>query len=236
MKTYLNNTIILFDMVKHIAIILDGNRRFGRKKGKKQWEGHLEGAKKVEELINWCIELGIKEVTLYSFSTENFKRPEKEVNFLFDQFRKHITKLMNDKRIEKEGICVRFIGRLSLFPDDLQEHMNELMEKTKENNKFKINFAMAYGARAEIVDAVNKILSKGLENVDEGVFSEYLYLKDSPDLLIRPGGEKRLSNFLLWQLSYSELYFTEKLWPEFTKEDLVEAIEEFGERERRFGL
>ena len=219
----------------HIAIILDGNRRYAMKHKLELYKGHEIGAKKVEQLLDWCYELGVKELTLYSFSTENFNRNEREVGFLMGLFRNQLKRLINDKRLDKNKIRVNFIGRLALFPKDIQDEMEDIMKKTKKYDKFTVNFAMGYGSKQEIVDAVNKLLSKKANNVDENSFEDYLYLKSKPDLLIRPGGELRVSNFLLWQMAYTELYFTERLWPEFTREDLVKAIEDYKKRERRFG-
>ena len=229
----------------HIGVILDGNRRYAKKNNIHAWEGHKEGAKKIDELIEWCKEIKIKELTLYAFSIENFERPEKEKAVLFNLFRAKIKKLKKDKKIEEDKIGINFIGRLDMFPKDIYEGMQELMERTKNNNnnnnKFKINFAMAYGGRQEIVDAVKKIsnsVKKGElkeEEIDEKVVGENIYLSDEPDLIIRPGGERRVSNFLIWQSYYSEWYFTDKLWPEFTKEDFVDAVKDFKNRERRFG-
>ena len=226
---------------KHIAIILDGNRRFAKKQGLEVWKGHSFGAKKVEDLLKWCRELGIKELTLYSFSMDNFKRPEREKKAIFGLFRKNFEKLEKDDRLMKNGIKVRFIGRLQMFPKEIGECMQRLMEKTNENERFKVNFAMAYSGKAEITDSVRKIINKinskeiNIENVDEDLIKNNLYLSSEPDIFIRPGGEKRMSDFLLWQSSYSELIFLEKLWPEFTKEDLIWCIGEFKRRERRFG-
>lgn len=219
----------------HIALVLDGNRRFSRKHKLVLWKGHELGAKKVEELLDWCYELGVKELTLYSFSTENFNRNEREICFLMNLFKNQLKRLRDDKRLDKDKINVNFIGRLALFPKDIQDEMEDIMEKTKKYDKFTVNFAMGYGSRQEIVDAVNKLLKKGIKEVSEKEFENCLYLKDAPDLLIRPGGELRVSNFLLWQMAYTELYFTERLWPEFTKKDLIKAIESYKKRERRFG-
>ena len=224
-----------------IAIILDGNRRYAKKQGLKSWQGHKFGAEKVKDILKWCQELGIKELTLYTFSTDNFNRPEQEKKVLFSLFKENIKNLKNDERLDKDGIQVRFIGRLQLFPKDIQKEMHEVMEKTKDYNNFKLNFAMAYGGRAEIVDATKKIIKKIKNNeinendIDENLLNENLYLNNSIDILIRPGGEKRISDFLLWQMAYSELFFIEKLWPEFSKEDLINIINEFKSRERRFG-
>lgn len=225
---------------KHIAIILDGNRRYGEKIGNKL-KGHVHGAKKVQELFKWCRDLGVKELTLYTFSVENFNRDKKEVDYIMSLFRQQIKRFKDDKKLQESGVRVNFIGRLGLFPKDIQENMEEVMNKTKENKEFKINFAMGYGGRSEIVDAVKKIIKKVKdkefkeEDIDENLIGENLYLKNDPDIVIRPGGEKRVSNFLLWQANYSEWFFMDKLWPEFTKDDLVKIIEEFKERGRRFG-
>ena len=220
---------------KHIAIILDGNRRYAMQHGLKPWMGHKKGSENVKNLLGWCKELGVRELTLYAFSVENFKRDKKEVDFLMRLFREQMKRLERDRSIDKNRIQVSFIGRLSLFPENIQESMKKVMEKTKRYGGFKINFATGYGGRAEIVDAVNKIVGKKIKKVDEKTITENLYLSDEPDLVIRTGGEKRVSNFLIWQSYYSEWHFTDKLWPELTKEDLVKAIEDFGKRKRRFG-
>ena len=226
---------------KHIAIILDGNRRFAKKQGLEVWKGHSFGAKKVEDLLKWCRDLGIKELTLYSFSMDNFKRPEREKKAIFGLFRKNFEKLEKDERLMKNGIKVRFIGKIGMFPKDIQESMQRLMEKTNENERFKVNFAMAYSGKAEITDSVRKIINKlnnksiNINDINEEMIKNNLYLGSEPDIFIRPGGEKRMSDFLIWQSAYSELFFLDKLWPEFTKEDLVDIIEEFKGRERRFG-
>ena len=228
------------DNPEHIALILDGNRRYGKKIGSKL-KGHVVGAKKVEELFDWCKELGIKEVTLYTLSTENFNRPKEEVDYLMGLFKRQLKRLKKDKRVNEGEVKVNFIGRLGLFPSDLKEDMDKLMEKTAGNEGFIVNFAVGYGGRAEIVDSIANIIKKiknkdiEIEDIDEKLVSENLYLQSEPDIMIRPGGEKRMSNFLLWECAYSELFFLDKLWPEFEKEDLVKIIEEYKERERRFG-
>ena len=227
--------------INHIGLILDGNRRFSKKLMKEPWKGHEYGAKKIEELLDWTSEIGIKELTLYCFSIENFNRPEKEFNYLMDLFRKEIPNLISDKRVNENEIKVNFIGRIDKFPDDIKENMINVMEKTKHHNKFILNFAMAYGGRTEIIDAVKKIVDEtkqgkiSSEDIDEDFFKEYLYLQSEPDLIIRTSGEQRISGFLLWQGSYSEFCFCKKLWPEFTKEDFVKIIDDFKKRERRFG-
>jgi len=223
------------DVPKHIAVILDGNRRYATKVGISKFKGHEKGFNKIKELLQWCVDLGVKEVTLYCFSTENFNRDKDEVNYLFDLFRKKIKDFKKDKVIHDNKVRIRIVGRLSMFPEDMQKEMKEVMEMTKNYDKYALNLAMAYGGKIEIVDAIKRIIAKGIKQVDEKVIKENLYLPDDVDLLIRPGGEKRLSNFLLWQNSYSELLFTDRLWPEFSKQDFIEAIEWFKNRERRFG-
>ena len=220
---------------KYIAIILDGNRRYAKKFGLPKLKGHEKGFNKIKDLLKWCTELGIKEATLYCFSTENFKRDKKEIDYLFDLFRKKIGDFKKDRTIHKNKVKISFIGRLSMFPKDMQKAMKDVMEATKNYDNYKLNLALAYGSRNEIVDAFKKIMSKGIKEIDENVVKENLYLPDDVDILIRPGGEKRLSNFLLWQSAYTELIFIEKLWPEFTKKDLIWCIEEYNRRERRFG-
>jgi len=220
---------------KHVAIILDGNRRYSKKKHIPSFSGHYKGAKKIEELLNWSLELGVKELTLYTFSLENFNRSKKEVQYLFGLFRRNLSKLKNDKRIDKDRIRLSFIGRINMFPKDIQKDMRYLMGKTKKYDNLKLNFAMAYSSKGEVVDMIKKISKKKIKNINEKTVMDNLYLKDSPDLLIRPGGEKRLSNFLLLQMAYTELYFTDKLWPEFSKKDFIKALEEFEKRGRRFG-
>lgn len=224
---------------RHIAIILDGNRRYARKIGLKPWKGHEFGVKKLEQLLEWCRELGIKELTLYSFSTENFKRTKQEKDFLFNIFKQEFNKLRYKEEIYKNKIRINVVGRLHMFPNDIQKSIKDIMKKTKKHNNFIVNFAMAYGGRQEIVDAFKKIIrnSKKLKSdyIDEKMVSDNLYLKSEPDLVIRPGGEVRTSNFLTWQSVYSEWVFINKLWPEFTKGDLMKCINEFNKRERRFG-
>lgn len=226
---------------KHIGIILDGNRRLARRLMLKPWKGHEIGAGKVEKLFNWAKELGIKELTLYAFSMQNFNRPKTEFNYLMDVFEKEFTRLKDDKRLDEDGIRINFIGRIHLFPKEVYESMKVLMEKTKNNSDYIVNFAMAYGGQEEVVDAVKKIgeqIKKGKLNIDDinkEVFSENLYMDHEPELIIRTGGEKRTSNFLIWQSWYSEWFFLEKFWPEFEKEDLINVIEEFNSRQRRFG-
>jgi len=227
---------------KHIAIILDGNRRFAKRLMMKPWMGHEWGFKKVEKLIDWLSELKfVKELTLYAFSMQNFNRPKDEFDYLMKVFKDMCDRFSDDPKIMENGVRINFIGRIHLFPADLQEKMKNISEKTKNNDKYIINIALAYGGREEVIDAVKKVgeqIKKGkldVDKINEEVFSKNLYMESEPDLIIRTGGDKRTSNFLIWQSSYSEWFFLEKTWPEFEKEDLLQVIEEYKQRERRFG-
>ena len=222
--------------VTHLGIILDGNRRYAKKLLREPWKGHDSGAEKVERLFDWCKELGVTELTLYVFSMQNFQRSEKEVSYLMDLFCKFFTSEKIKNKIQQNQIRLHFIGRSHLLPQKVQDLISRLQAETEKNIGFIANFAMAYGGREEIIDGVNKILKEGkLKEVDETTFSKYLQLQSQPDLIIRTGGEKRTSNFLVWQSWYSEWFFLDKYWPEFEKEDLVRVLAEFSQRERRFG-
>lgn len=226
---------------KHVGIILDGNRRFAKKLMLKPWKGHEFGAEKVKKLLEWAKDVGIKELTLYAFSYENFNRPKKEFDYLMYLFRKEFDNLIDNKDIYKNKIKISFLGRLYLFPKDIQERMYRIMDKTKNNDKYIVNFAMAYGGRAEIVDAVKRIGEKikeenlDVKSINEKLFNDNLYMGDDADLIIRTGGEKRTSGFLPWQGTYAELIFVDKSLPEFEKEDFLQCIKEFQSRKRRFG-
>ena len=227
--------------VKHIGIILDGNRRFAKRLMKQPWKGHEWGAQKVELLFSWCKELGIPEITLYAFSLQNFNRPKREFDYLMTIFRKFLDKLKQDPRLKQDNIKVNFIGRIHLFAPDITRRMEAIMALTKSHRRHTFNFALAYGGREEIVDAVQEIgrmIEQGTvasSNISEKLIENHLYMKSNPDLSIRTGGETRTSNFLIWQSNYSEWIFLDKCWPEFEKEDLVQALQEFSRRERRFG-
>ena len=224
---------------RHVGIILDGNRRFSKKLMLKPWKGHEYGAKKIESLLEWCKELNIKEITLYCFSIENFNRPKEEFNYLMNLFKEEFIKLKDDSRLNE--IKVNFIGRINMFPKDVQDSMNVLMERTKNNKPYTLNFAMAYGGRAEVIDATRKIAEQvkngklDVDKINEEVFEKNLYTASEPDLIIRTSGEKRTSGFLIYQGAYAELIFIDKMWPEFEKEDFINAIKEYSNRERRFG-
>jgi tritrans,polycis-undecaprenyl-diphosphate synthase [geranylgeranyl-diphosphate specific] len=218
----------------HIGIIVDGNRRYAKKLGKKPWDGHKEGAKRIEDLFNWCVELNVKELTLYCFSTENFNRENKEVKFLMELFKREFKKLGNDKRVKKNKIKIRFIGDKEKLDKELQHIMKDVEEKTKNYNNFIVNFAIAYSGKQEILSAIRKLI-KDKKEINETNFENCLWLKENPDFIIRTSGEKRTSNFLPWQSAYSEWIFLDKTWPEMAKLDLEKAIKEFNKRERRFG-
>lgn len=226
---------------KHVALILDGNRRFAKKLMLKPWMGHEWGAKKLEQLLEWCRELDIKEVTLYVFSWENFNRPKEEFDYLMNLFEKEFQRSKTDPRIKEQGVRINVLGRLWRFPEHVQKAAHELMEATKNNTNYIVNFAMGYGGRQEVIDAVKKISEKvssgelDINAINEEVFAKELYMTSEPDLIIRTGGEQRTSNFLLWQSPYSEWFFIEKTWPELEKTDFLSCIEQFAQRERRFG-
>ena len=224
--------------INHVGIIMDGNRRFSKRLMLKPWQGHEHGAKKVKEILNWCKEYDIRNITLYAFSYENFNRPKEEFNFLMKLFLKEFDDLIaNPEDLEKDKIKIKFIGRIDKFPDDVRQRMDKLMDMTKDYDNYIVNFAMAYSGRIELVDAVKKMIEKGMkaDEVDEKSIMDHLYLNSEPEIIIRTGGERRMSNFLTFQSVYSELFFTDKLWPEFAKEDFEAIIDEFNNRDRRFG-
>lgn len=221
--------------IKHLAVILDGNRRYAKGLNLEPWKGHEIGAKKVEKLLEWCEEFNIKEVTLYVFSIQNFNRTKEEVDYLLKIVKNTAQKFINDSKIMEKKVKINIIGRIYLFPKEIQEICNEVMIKTEKNNNYILNLAFGYGGREEIIDAINKILLQKKTEINEELFSKYLYLNSEPDIVIRTGGVIRTSNFLPWQTIYSEWFFLEKTWPEFEKEDLEKVIAEFSQRERRFG-
>ncbi|MEM2122851.1 MAG: polyprenyl diphosphate synthase [Candidatus Bathyarchaeia archaeon] len=230
---------------EHIAVILDGNRRWALRRALPSVLGHKEGAKRAEDFLEWCLELGIKTVTIYVFSTENFKRTEKEVEAVLNIVEEQVKKLRRDPRIHENQVKVKALGRLEILPESLREALREVEELTEEYGNHFLNIAVAYGGRAEIIDAVKKVVedvSEGrvpLSNIDESVFNEYLYTahlpNPYPDLIIRTSGEERLSGFLLWQSAYSELLFLDIYWPDLRKIDLLRAIRTYQQRKRRFG-
>ena len=226
---------------KHVAIIMDGNRRYAKKNKLMTLQGHKRGADKIKEVMGWFKELSVNELTLYTFSIENFNRKKEEVEYLMKLFLKKFDELNNDKSIHENKIRINVIGRTELFPKKVQERIKHIMDKTKDYNDYTINFAMGYGGRSEIADAAKQIAKDikdgnvDVEDIDEEMVFDNLYLNSEPDIIIRTGGDFRISNFLPFQGVYSELFFLEKLWPEIEKQDLVNCINEFKERERRFG-
>jgi undecaprenyl diphosphate synthase len=227
---------------RHIAIIMDGNGRWARKKNLSRISGHLKGVDAVKEVVTACRELGIKVLTLYAFSIENWKRPAEEVMALMKLLREYLIK--ESEEMIQNNIRLNAIGRLEDLPPDVQDVLKETMEKTEKCDGMILNLALSYGGRSEILHAIQGILSdfqKGRiqsEEMNIQRFSQYLWTRGlpDPDLLIRTSGEHRVSNFLLWQIAYTELYVTETLWPDFDRRELLEAIADYQSRERRFGM
>jgi undecaprenyl diphosphate synthase len=221
----------------HVAIVPDGNGRWAEKRGLPRLAGHQAGVKKMRSLIEYLSERQVKYVTLYGFSTENWGRPTEEVKGLFRILMERINQ--DVPKLHRKGIRVRHLGRLGELPDWLQDSIRRSEELTRDNTGLTLSLAFNYGGHIEIVDAVRRIIADGIppEKIDEKLFSGYLYTVGIPDvdLLIRTGDEWRLSNFLLWQTAYSEYYFTDVLWPDFTKEDIDKALIAYSQRERRFG-
>jgi tritrans,polycis-undecaprenyl-diphosphate synthase [geranylgeranyl-diphosphate specific] len=227
----------------HVAIIMDGNRRFAKEQGIMTEEGHLKGKEKLEELMNWCLEVGVKILTVYALSTENLSRPKDEVEKLMDLFVQSFRAVGDDPRVHKYGIRVKAIGDREKLRPDVQEAIQYAEEKTKSYTNYTYNIAVAYGGREEILQAMRAIardVAKGLvkpEEIDEKMISKRLYTPDipDPDLVFRTSGEERISNFLLWQVAYAELYFSDVLWPGLRKIDFLRAIHDYQRRQRRYG-
>lgn len=229
------------NMPQHIAIIMDGNRRWARAKGKPAAFGHKEGARTLEKIVRYANKIGLKYITVYAFSTENWKRAEEEVNALMVLLQSYLDDY--SKRADSENIKVKILGDITALSPKMQKSIKECMERTKENTGVTFNIALNYGGRDEIVKAVKAIAEKvkndeiELENINEELITNNLYTKGQPDpdLVIRTSGEIRLSNFLPWQVVYSEFIFIEKNWPDFNEEDLDNAIIEYQRRHRKFG-
>ncbi len=227
--------------LQHIAIIMDGNGRWATRRKRPRTFGHQAGTKSVRTVIRACVEHGVSNLTLFAFSSENWSRPEKEVNRLMDLFMRSLNK--ETPELLSQGVQQNFIGDLSRFSEKLQNKMQEVSQLKPEVLKMNLNIAVNYGGKWDIVNAAQKLavdVKKGAINtdhVDESLFDKYLSLGEQPpvDLLIRTGGEHRISNFLLWQIAYAELFFTDTLWPDFGAQQLSEIINEFNQRERRFG-
>lgn len=237
LKDQIDNT----KLPKHLAIIMDGNGRWAKQKGMLRVFGHEKGTESVREVVETSAELGIKYLTLYAFSTENWKRPKKEVdtlmNLLVSSLKREITTLQDN------NIKLTAIGCLEDLPQKAYSELQEVIEKTKTNTRMTLTLALSYGSREELVHVIKDLTHKvknniiSVENIDESIINKHLYTRKLPDvdLLIRTSGEQRISNFLLWQIAYAELYFTETLWPDFKKNDLYEALINYQHRERRFG-
>jgi len=219
----------------HLGIIIDGNRRWAKERGLPALEGHRRGLERLKELIDWSKERGIKVLTLFVFSTENWKRSKVEVNYLIRLFGQALSK-KNIQKIHQEGIKIRVIGQRERLPGSLQKTIKDVEELTKSNKGMVLNFALSYGGRAEIVEAIKNVIKKKipLEKITEEVISQNLWTSDV-DLIIRTGKEQRISNFLIWQAAYSELYFCPKYWPEFSEKDLDRALQQYACCQRRFG-
>ncbi|MBR2600178.1 MAG: isoprenyl transferase [Erysipelotrichaceae bacterium] len=225
---------------QHIAIIMDGNGRWAKEKNRPRTAGHYQGTENVRNIAIKANDMGVKVLTLYAFSTENWKRPQEEVNYLMGLPAIFITKFL--KELMEKGIKIATIGDLSAFPDSTRKVLEEAMEKTRDNKNMTLVFAMNYGGRKDIVDGINRyvddyVSGRVREKMTEELFNSYLSTAEYPeiDLMIRTSLDYRLSNFLLWQLSYTELYFTDTYWPDFTPEEFEKAINNFTQRSRRFG-
>ena len=226
---------------KHVAIIMDGNGRWAKQQGFLRAFGHENGTKSVQVVVESCARLGIENLTLYAFSTENWNRPKIEVDTLMKLLVNSLKKEL--KTLQNNNIKLNTIGNLNLLPKSAQKELIDVIEKTKTNTRMTLTLALSYGSREEIVSAVKDICDKvknniiSIDAIDESIINQHLYTQNLPDvdLLIRTSGEHRISNFLLWQIAYSELYFTDVLWPDFKEQDLYEAIVSYQKRERRFG-
>ena len=240
-KMNLLDTLHKDRLPKHLAIIMDGNGRWAKQKGFIRAIGHENGTKSVRETVESCAKLGIENLTLYAFSTENWKRPKLEVDTLMRLLVSSLKKEI--KTLQDNNIKLNAIGSLKNLPKKVHNELLDVIEKTAHNSRMTLTLALSYGSREELVSAVTEISDKvknniiSCENIDESLINEHLYTQNLPDvdLLIRTSGEQRISNFLLWQIAYAELYFIDVLWPDFSQEHLVEAIKEYQKRERRFG-
>ncbi len=222
----------------HVAIIMDGNGRWAKKRGLPRQAGHRAGAENLRRIINACVEFGIKILTIYAFSTENWGRPEREVRGLMKIFARVLDQEIDD--LSAQGVCLHHLGDLTGVEPALQEKVRRAIELTKHNDRLILNVAFNYGGRAEILHAVRAMLADGIkpEQLTESLFSSYLFTAGlpDPDIVVRTSGELRISNFLIWQAAYAEYYPTPAYWPDFDREELYKAIVAFNQRERRFGL
>ncbi|MCB4799311.1 isoprenyl transferase [Neotamlana laminarinivorans] len=237
----LKENIKLNRLPKHIAIIMDGNGRWAKQQGMMRAFGHENGTKSVRQTVEACAELGVENLTLYAFSTENWKRPKLEVQTLMKLLVSSLKKEIST--LQDNNIKLSAIGNLKTLPNKVHNELQDVINKTKDNSRMTLTLALSYGSREELLNTVKEISIKvknniiSPENIEESIINKHLYTQNLPDvdLLIRTSGEQRISNFLLWQIAYAELYFTKILWPDFTKQHLYEAIIEYQKRERRFG-
>ena len=237
----LKQQVLSKPLPKHIAIIMDGNGRWAKQKGMLRAFGHENGTKSVKTAVETCAMLGVNNLTLYAFSTENWNRPKLEVQTLMKLLVSSLKKEI--ETLQKNNIKLTAIGNLQTLPKEVYKELFDVIDATKHNNRMTLTLALSYGSREELPNTVKEISIKvknniiSPEKIDESIINEHLYTRNLPDvdLLIRTSGEKRISNFLLWQIAYAELYFTSTLWPDFTKQHLYEAIIEYQKRERRFG-
>lgn len=227
----------------HVAIIMDGNRRFAKEMDLDVTKGHTHGRDKLEEVLDWCLELNIKYLTVYAFSTENFNRSGSEVKILMNMFEENLKKAAQEDRVHRNKVRINVIGDRSILPNNVKESIEYAEEKTKNYNEYHLTLAIGYGGREEIINAIKNIAHKvkqgdiEAEQIDENMFCEHLYTSElpDPDLILRTSGEERISNFLLWQMAYSELYFADIYWPSFRKIEFLRAIRSYQIRQRRFG-
>jgi tritrans,polycis-undecaprenyl-diphosphate synthase [geranylgeranyl-diphosphate specific] len=232
-----------YPVPNHVAVIMDGNRRFAQSLGLNPRAGHYFGKDKIEDVLDWCFELGINILTVYAFSTENFDRSTDEVKTLMELCKQELDRAAKDSRIHKNKVKVRILGDIDSLPEEIKQSTDEIIESTKEYDNYLFNIALAYGGREELVEAIQQIaddVRKGkidVEDITQSMVSSYLYTDGipDPDLILRTSGEERISNFLLWQLAYSELYFSDVYWPAFQKRDFLKAIKTYQNRIRRFG-
>ena len=230
-------------MPEHIGIIMDGNRRFAQELGEPPIKGHEYGRDTLENVLDWCLEVGVKHLTVYAFSTENFNRNPVEVKKLMDLFEENFVKMSKDERVHKNQIHIRAIGQIHRLPKRVRDAIETAQEATKDYGSYFYTIAVAYGGRQEILDAIRAMaedVKKGLlrpADIDEKLVSKYLYTAHlpDPDLILRTSGEERISNFLLWQMAYAELYFTDVYWPGFRKVDFLRAVRTYQQRKRRYG-
>lgn len=226
---------------EHVAIVMDGSGRWAKKKGLSRNEGHRVGIEKIRETVEMCLDIGIKFLTIYAFSCQNWKRPREEVNFLMKRFERYLDK--EGQELKRKGVRLGVIGRKEKLSQALQKKIEKTVRMTQNNDKLYLNLGINYGGQEEIVDAAKKIaeeIRKGTlvsQEIDVDLFRKYLYTANQPypDLLIRTSGEQRVSNFLLWQIAYAELWITPTLWPDFGKEEFIKAIRDYTNRNRRFG-